>query len=324
MKVTTSKRTKVHSQILCAHPSCHSPAPLHPMDSYPCPHCDKSFADRGALRKHYVHKRSCGEARQHLLDQFAAEAYRDVALNDRTASPKPNQVLSPRLLMTQQLTCMKTYSGRCSAPDTDHAAMDIEIERDQSASDEDTHAASGNDQPQMDVDDHGDLNQHRHHVPNDSPPEAPRFTRRQQHGFAMVEVHKTAARVIRWEFVDEPHEPSPADILKQREWFRLGEWLGSLPISDNQRAEYFEMERVSYSLGIILLCLLISCCSCSMWTAHPGGALKTFTNRSMQWSAGPIGWRTPSRLQPTKVVRRSQSSNGVPSQSFDTSSDLPA
>lgn len=82
-------------------------------------------------------------------------------------------------------------------------------------------------------------------MPHDPLPEVPQLIRRRQHGYAMVEVHKTAARVIRWEFVDEEHEPGPADMLRQREWFQLGEWLARLPISDGQRAAYFEMERVS-------------------------------------------------------------------------------
>jgi hypothetical protein len=76
-------------------------------------------------------------------------------------------------------------------------------------------------------------------------PDPPPFSRRQHHGYATVEVHPTAARVIRWEYVDERSEPSAADILRQREAFKLGEWLARLPISDRERARYFEIKRVS-------------------------------------------------------------------------------
>lgn len=80
--------------------------------------------------------------------------------------------------------------------------------------------------------------EHASDVPNNPIPDPPQLTRRRQHGYATVEVHKTAARVIRWEYVDPDDHPSPADVLKQQEWFKLGEWLASLPISDNQRAAY--------------------------------------------------------------------------------------
>lgn len=83
-------------------------------------------------------------------------------------------------------------------------------------------------------------------IPGDQPPEPPRFIRRQQHGYETVEVHENAVRVIRWDFIDEDEGgPSPADILKQREWFEIGEWLARLPISDSERAAYFDMKRVS-------------------------------------------------------------------------------
>jgi hypothetical protein len=71
-------------------------------------------------------------------------------------------------------------------------------------------------------------------------------THLKRHGYAMIEVHKNAARVIRWEVVDEPcHDPSPEDMLQQKELFQLGEWLATIPISDRDRARYFEIERVS-------------------------------------------------------------------------------
>lgn len=65
-----------------------------------------------------------------------------------------------------------------------------------------------------------------------------------RHGYAAVEIHKGAARVIRWERED-PRETSPEQVKDQRRLFRLGEWLSKQPISDQARAEYFDIERVS-------------------------------------------------------------------------------
>lgn len=86
-------------------------------------------------------------------------------------------------------------------------------------------------------------------LPHDLPPDAPRLARRRQHGYATVEVHENRARVIRWEYDDDVEaQPSPADILRQHEWFELGEWLAGLDVSDSERARYFEMKRVSIAV----------------------------------------------------------------------------
>jgi hypothetical protein len=65
-----------------------------------------------------------------------------------------------------------------------------------------------------------------------------------RHGFAAVEIHQGAARVIRWELEKET-EPSVEHSENQRWLFRLGEWLSKQPISDQAHAEYFDIERVS-------------------------------------------------------------------------------
>lgn len=75
--------------------------------------------------------------------------------------------------------------------------------------------------------------------------------RRQHHGYASIEVYQGAAQVIRWENVDDANgdggdeQLRPEHILKQKEWFELAEWLSTLPISNTERARYFELERVS-------------------------------------------------------------------------------
>lgn len=69
-----------------------------------------------------------------------------------------------------------------------------------------------------------------------------------RHGYAAVEIHQGAARVIRWEVEEEPQEPSPEQSAQQRRLFRLGEWLSKQPISDQARAEYFDIERVSFAV----------------------------------------------------------------------------
>lgn len=67
-----------------------------------------------------------------------------------------------------------------------------------------------------------------------------------RHGYAAIEVHKGAARIICWETI-ETREPAPKQSEQQRRLFRLGEWLSKQPISDQARAEYFDIERVSYN-----------------------------------------------------------------------------
>lgn len=69
-------------------------------------------------------------------------------------------------------------------------------------------------------------------------------TPRKRHGYAAVEIHKDAARVIRWE-VETSEEISAEASARQKRLFRLGEWLSKQPISDQARAEYFDIERVS-------------------------------------------------------------------------------
>lgn len=130
-----------------------------------------------------------------------------------------------------------------------HIPMDIDMEH------EHTPAAHRVEQLEAEVDDLGNPpvnDEHASNGPNNPPDGAPQFTRRRQHGYATVVAYKDSARVIRWEYVDEEHHPSPADILKQREWFKLGEWLAKLAISDSEHAAYFEMKRVSLFMTIIL------------------------------------------------------------------------
>jgi hypothetical protein len=69
-----------------------------------------------------------------------------------------------------------------------------------------------------------------------------------RHGYAAIEVHKGGARIIRWEVV-ETRKVIPEQSEQQRRLFRLGEWLSKQPISDQARAEYFDIERVSYVEG---------------------------------------------------------------------------
>lgn len=70
---------------------------------------------------------------------------------------------------------------------------------------------------------------------------------RRRHGYAAVEVHNGAARVIRWE-IEEPNGGTTELSEEQKRLFRLGEWLSKQPISDQARAEYFDIERVSCAL----------------------------------------------------------------------------
>ena len=67
---------------------------------------------------------------------------------------------------------------------------------------------------------------------------------RQRHGYAAVEISDGTARIIRWETKDT-RETTPEQVENQRRLFRLGKWLSKQPISDQARAEYFDIERVS-------------------------------------------------------------------------------
>jgi hypothetical protein len=76
-------------------------------------------------------------------------------------------------------------------------------------------------------------------------PPPPRRSRPRKHGYAAVEVQSDAARIIRWEYADEPgpeRQPDPADPLQQKRLFEVCEWLMHLPISNSKRAEYFNLE----------------------------------------------------------------------------------
>ncbi|KAG8729886.1 hypothetical protein FRC10_003320, partial [Ceratobasidium sp. 414] len=61
------------------------------------------------------------------------------------------------------------------------------------------------------------------------------------HGYATVNPHPNAARVFRWE--DPELVDSPVNPLDWPELFETGEWLAELPISNADRARYFEIER---------------------------------------------------------------------------------
>lgn len=89
------------------------------------------------------------------------------------------------------------------------------------------------------------------HIPlNNGPKNAPEKypDRYLHHGYASIEVHGGAAKVVRWEYLDDKGagmQPGPESVLRQKEWFELAEWLATMPINNRERARYFEMERVS-------------------------------------------------------------------------------
>lgn len=93
-----------------------------------------------------------------------------------------------------------------------------------------------------------DPNNHPQPTPNPSetPPFPPKAARSFKcHGYATVEVFPGAARVTRWEYIDEPRELTPEEVRRHQRVFCLGEWLSKQPISDEVRAEYLDIERVS-------------------------------------------------------------------------------
>ncbi|KAG8764147.1 hypothetical protein FRC12_008248 [Ceratobasidium sp. 428] len=82
---------------------------------------------------------------------------------------------------------------------------------------------------------------------NNSRPSSPQllFGRipQKKHGYATVETHPNAAKVFEWV---EPRQTFPTDNpLNQPELFKTGEWLCQLPISNEDRMLYFDIERVT-------------------------------------------------------------------------------
>lgn len=111
---------------------------------------------------------------------------------------------------------------------------------------------NGNDDTRPMPGDFGGPNEHLGNRPRPTPtpderpvPAAGQPNPRRRHGYAAVEVYAGAARVIHWEVEEDDGEPSPELSEQQLRLFRLGEWLSKQPISDQARAEYFDIERVS-------------------------------------------------------------------------------
>ncbi|KAG8723179.1 hypothetical protein FRC09_004369, partial [Ceratobasidium sp. 395] len=78
---------------------------------------------------------------------------------------------------------------------------------------------------------------------DDNPGEAPcpQPIPRTFHGYAKVETHPNAARVFEW--TERRQTFAPGNPLNQPELFRTGEWLCQLPISNEDRMLYFDIQR---------------------------------------------------------------------------------
>ncbi|KAG8760695.1 hypothetical protein FRC12_009514 [Ceratobasidium sp. 428] len=72
-------------------------------------------------------------------------------------------------------------------------------------------------------------------------PDPPKPPPRKTHGYAKIETHPRAAKVFEWV---EPRRTFPLDNpLNKAELFKTGKWLCQLPISNEDRMLYFDIER---------------------------------------------------------------------------------
>jgi hypothetical protein len=74
----------------------------------------------------------------------------------------------------------------------------------------------------------------------------PQPTQQKTHGYAAIEVHPHAAQVYRWYFDDEHSgKQEPMDELQQKKYFEICEWLMTVPVSNEQRANFLNLVIVS-------------------------------------------------------------------------------
>lgn len=72
-------------------------------------------------------------------------------------------------------------------------------------------------------------------------------------GFTTIERHPTGGVAIRWEQVAEAdEEPTPDEVLWNKNVFQVGEWLGKIPIGDGLREEFFNLDWVKVRISILL------------------------------------------------------------------------
>ncbi|KAG9093118.1 hypothetical protein FS749_015043 [Ceratobasidium sp. UAMH 11750] len=191
---------------------------------HPCLGCDNSFEKEASLQRHYALRISCNRHYEQYLRRVGETAHLPAvtagAANHqfRPTHPRPSQTSS-----------------------TPSSAHDIPPHND-------GNAAPGGTLANEPLDAQGDRLMAEagvpgENVPSDHPPTLPniRSASQETHGYATVETHPNAARVFGWR---DPRPPNVSNNwLDRSDLFELGEWLCELPISNGDRARYFEIER---------------------------------------------------------------------------------
>ncbi|KAF8594474.1 hypothetical protein BDV93DRAFT_565392 [Ceratobasidium sp. AG-I] len=232
---------------------------MHPSK---CPYCFKEFKGEHLLHLHYS-QGVCAQHRGKEIRQLGENVYRD----ESTAPLR-------RALLVNRPSLEGERMGS-----TDKAV------------DYDEH---GNGQPMLRNISGGDPRARERPQPtvnHDVRPEqvAGQLNPPKRHGYAAVEVHQGAARVIRWE-LENPRETSPKQFNNQKRLFCLGEWLSRQPISDQARAEYFDIERLEHN---------------SLWTSVDGfHAMVDALERGPDWSEEVVNLRTPEGSESFVVHKR--------------------
>ncbi|KAG8724800.1 hypothetical protein FRC09_013986 [Ceratobasidium sp. 395] len=176
-----------------------------------CHYCRNTFKGEHGLEKHLIYKDKCRARHERRMAARPETPHHHVAsstLQSQTPlppDPNPNENTAPH------------------TEDATFADSIVELELPQPDSRDDTSVAG----------------ESTSEAPSNSIPDQP--APRKKHGYATIETHPNAARVLRWEaprvfaILDNP--------LEQPSSFETGEWLCELPISNADRDRYFMIER---------------------------------------------------------------------------------
>jgi hypothetical protein len=245
---------------------------------YPCPYCSDDCKKYARFRAHIGRKKECREKHERRLRQLAAIAHRRYTPIERARRTlaRPRRPNETPIASSSTPTDCPNDSGTKETPDSvgandpnnpNDAGHNVEPmddvryeERNQPLDHSATHSADEpmSDEPASDEFQH---NRPSFHNPPPSTPPLPSPLPPPQpttHGYATV-----TSRLNPTSSSNPPDNTPPAgesdqsNPLQDPEWFELGEWLAHLPISNAQRARYFEFRRVSAHYSCVFAQLTI-------------------------------------------------------------------
>ncbi|KAG9095572.1 hypothetical protein FS749_010203 [Ceratobasidium sp. UAMH 11750] len=187
-----------------------------------CLGCDRSFDKEASLQRHYTLKLACQRHYEDFLQRVGENAHLPSATagtaSHQSCPTHPYPSTTPSTSSTHEIP--PHGEGNTSPGATLDKPLDTQ-----------------SDQLMVDAEVPGE------NVPLDHPPTFPntRSATQETHGYATVETHPNAARVFGW---SDPRPPNTSNNwLDRSDLFELGEWLCELPISNGDRARYFDIER---------------------------------------------------------------------------------